>query len=228
MGRRWRFYKLSNKNYNNFENYEEDMIEDDGNIVIEHIEKYLGCIESSISEIVPGSRVSIDVNIIGPSKERNYFTLVTTGMCEYPMGFSTEDNEYKYAELLIKLPSNWKLDQESCKYEENYWPIKMLRLIGHLPHLYEGFISEEVIIPNRQANGTLVPFKSGTELSSIMLCVCEDIPPYIFDDGAKIDFYTLVPITVSEEELVGKHGSKKVMNMLKSKDIVDLERDYLV
>lgn len=104
----------------------------------------------------------------------------------------------------------------------------MLRLIGHLPHLYEGFISEEVIIPNRQANGTLVPFKSGTELSSIMVCVCEDIPPYIFDDGAKIDFYTLVPITVSEEELVGKHGSKKVMNMLKSKDIVDLERNYLV
>lgn len=218
---------MSNKDYDSFGDYEEDMIEDDGNVVVEHIEKYLGCIDSSINEIVPGSRVSIDVNIINPSKERNYFTLVTTGMCEYPMGFSVEDNEYKYAELLIKLPANWKLDQESCKDEENYWPIKMLRLIGHLPHIYEGIINEEVIIPNGQPGGTVIPFNNGTELSRIMICVSEDIPPYVFDDGAKIDFYTLVPITDLEEELVRKNGSNAVMHMLKSKDIVDLEREYL-
>ncbi|EKQ56081.1 MULTISPECIES: suppressor of fused domain protein [unclassified Clostridium] len=214
--------------YKDYDSYEEDMIEDDGNIVLEHIEKYLGCIDSSVSEIVPGSRVSIDTNIINPSKEKNYFTLVTTGMCEYPMGFSVEDNEYKYAELLIKLPANWKLDQESCKDEENYWPIKMLRLIGHLPHIYEGIINEEVIIPNGQPGGTVTPFKNGTELSRIMICVSEDIPPYVFDDGAQINFYTLVPITESEEELVRKNGSNAVMHMLKSKDIVDLGREYLV
>ncbi|WP_051560299.1 suppressor of fused domain protein [Clostridium beijerinckii] len=216
---------MSSKDY---ENYEEDMIEDDGDVVVEHIEKYLGCIDSSIYEIVPGSKVSIQVNVIKPSKEKNYFTLVTTGMCEYPMGFSTEDNQYKYAELLIKLPSDWKLDQESCKDEENYWPIKMLRLIGHLPHIYEGIVNEEVIIPNGQNGGAVIPFKNGTELSRIMICVSDDIPPYVFDDGAKIDFYTLVPITELEEELVRRNGSDAVMHMLKSKDVVDLDREYLV
>lgn len=194
---------MSNKDYDSFDGYEEDMIEDDGNIVVEHIEKYLGYIDSSISEIVPGSKVSIEVNVINPSKEKKYFTLVTTGMCEYPMGFSVEDNEYKYAELVIKLPSNWKLDEKSCK-------------------------DEEVIIPNGQPGGSVIPFKNGTELSRIMICVSEDIPPYVFDDGAKIDFYTLVPITELEEELVRKNGSNAVMHMLKSKDIVNLEREYLV
>ena len=104
----------------------------------------------------------------------------------------------------------------------------MLRRIGHLPHIYEGIVNEEVIIPNGQPGGAIIPFKNGTQLSRIMICVSEDIQPYIFDDGAKIDFYTLVPITDLEEELVRKNGSNAVMHMLKSKDIVDLEREYLV
>lgn len=57
---------------NNFNEFEEDMIEDDGSSIIAHIEKYLGCFEFTISEIIPGSKDSIDVNIINPSKDKNY------------------------------------------------------------------------------------------------------------------------------------------------------------
>ena len=61
-----------------------------------------------------------------------------------------------------------------------------------------------------------------------MLCKAEDIPPYVFEDGTKIDFFTLVPITIDEEPLVKEKGSNEVMHMLKSKDVVDLSREYLV
>lgn len=203
-----------------------EMKEDDGSKVINHIEKYLGSFNGCISEVVPGSKVSIDINIINPASERNYITLVTTGMSEYPMAYTS--GEYKYAELIIKLPTDWKLDQESCKDEENYWPIRMLRLLGHLPHLNPGYINEQVIVPHGEPDDAPYPFTERTWLSSLMLCKAEDIPPYVFEDGTKIDFFTLVPITIDEEPLVKEKGSNEVMHMLKSKDVVDLSREYLV
>lgn len=203
-----------------------EMKEDDGSKVISHMEKYLGKFNGTISEIVPGSKVSIDINIINPTPERNYITLITTGMSEYPMAYV--NGEYKYAELIIKLPPDWKLDQESCKDEENYWPIRMLRLLGHLPHLNPGYINEQVIVPHGQPDEPPYPFTEKTWLSSLMICKAEDIPPYVFEDGTKIDFFTLVPITIDEEPLVKEKGSNEVMHMLKSKDVVDLNREYLV
>lgn len=203
-----------------------EMKEDDGSKVINHIEKYLGSFNGCISEVVPGSKVSIDINIINPTSERNYITLVTTGMSEYPMAYTS--GEYKYAELIIKLPTDWKLDQESCKDEENYWPIRMLRLLGHLPHLNPGYINEQVIVPHGEPDDAPYPFTERTWLSSLMLCKAEDIPNYVFEDGTKIDFFTLVPITIDEEPLVKEKGSNEVMHMLKSKDVVDLSREYLV
>lgn len=200
--------------------------EDDGTKIKNYMQKYLGSFDGAISEIVPGSKVSIDINIINPTSERNYITLITTGMSEYPMEYV--DGEYKYAELIIKLPPNWKLDPESCKDEENYWPIRMLRLLGHLPHLNPGYINEQVIVPHGEPEEPPYPFTKKTWLSSLMLCKSEDIPSYVFEDGTKIDFFTLVPITVDEEALVKEKGSNNVMHMLKSKDVVDLERDYLV
>lgn len=202
------------------------MKDDDGLKVIGHIQKYLGEFNGTISEIVPGSKVSIDINIINPTSERNYITLITTGMSEYPMAYT--NGEYKYAELMIKLPTDWKLDRESCKDEENYWPIRMLRLLGHLPHLNPGYINEQVIVPHGDPDGPPYPFTEKTWLSSLMVCKAEDIPPYVFEDGTKIDFFILVPITIDEEALVKEKGSNEVMHMLKSKDVVDLSREYLV
>lgn len=200
--------------------------EEDGTKIINYMQEHLGEFNGTISEIIPGSKVSIDINIINPTPERNYITLITSGMSEYPMEYV--NGEYKYAELIIKLPHDWKLDEESCKDEENYWPIRMLRLIGHLPHLNSGYINEEVIVPHGEPDEPPYPFTEETWLSSLMLCKAEDIPPYVFEDGAKIDFFTLVPITIDEEPLVQEEGSNNVMHMLPSKDVVDLNRDYLI
>ncbi|MEX0155450.1 suppressor of fused domain protein [Clostridium butyricum] len=48
-------------------------------------------------------------------------TLVTNGMSSYPMRYSEKDNEFKYAELIIKLPSEWKLDEKNFKDEAYLW-----------------------------------------------------------------------------------------------------------
>ena len=216
--------KLEDDNADEVE--DDDMIEDDGEDIIEYMEKYLGDFDNEIEEIVPGSKVWIDINVINPTEERNYITLVTTGVSEYPM--ACVEGDYKYAELIMKLPSDWKLDKESWNNEEYYWPIKMMRLLGHSVHLSDGYINEKLILPHGKADEKPYPFSKDTLLSSLMVCKSEDIPPYVFEDGTKIDYFTLVPITKEEEQLVEEKGSNEVMHMLKSKDVVDLKRKYLV
>lgn len=43
-----------------------------------------------------------------------------------------------------------------------------------------------------------------------MLCESEDIPVLQPDDKTKVKFYTLIPITEEEKELVYEHGSEAV------------------
>ena len=196
------------------------------NKVTNYIEKYLGNIDETIREILPGSKVSININIIRPTKERNYITLVTSGMSEYSMGYSENDEENKYAELMMKLPPDWKLDESHCKSDTYGCPLRILRMIGHLPHNSEGYISERVIIPNGIQGDVPLPFHADTWLSAIMICKSEDIPSLNFEQNKRIDFFTVVPICDEEIELARKMGNNKFMNTLPMKDIVDEKRGF--
>ncbi|MDU4660348.1 suppressor of fused domain protein [Clostridium butyricum] len=89
--------------------------------MIDYIEKNLGKIDITIGKILSGRGVDIDINLIRPTKEKNYITLATNGMSSYPMRYSEKDNEFKYAELIIKLPSEWKLDEKNFKDEAYLW-----------------------------------------------------------------------------------------------------------
>ena len=58
--------------------------------------------------------IHIDICVIPPRKEHEYYTLVTMGMGAFKMPVP-EDDEYedlKRAELLVNLPSDWHLDRE--------------------------------------------------------------------------------------------------------------------
>ncbi|EEM18310.1 hypothetical protein bpmyx0001_8200 [Bacillus pseudomycoides DSM 12442] len=91
--------------------------------ILEHVTKYFGTIQNTISEIVPGSRVSVNIHIIPPSMNNDFVTLVTTGMSDAPMDYSNEESEFKYAELLLKLPSSWIVGKDNMGDQNYYWPV---------------------------------------------------------------------------------------------------------
>ena len=61
--------------------------------------------------------IHVDICVVPPSKERDYYTLVTMGMGAHRMNVPEELAEYKLerAELAIALPPDWKMDEESMK-----------------------------------------------------------------------------------------------------------------
>ena len=79
--------------------------------------------------------IHVDICIVPPTEERDYYTLVTMGMGAHRMNVPEELAEYKLerAELAIALPADWKLDQESMKDEKWYWPIRLLKSLARLP-----------------------------------------------------------------------------------------------
>lgn len=70
--------------------------------ICNHIEKYIGVIDNVFKEIISGV-LSIDILILDPTPERNFYTLITSGMSELPMTVPEGAEEYQYAEIMICL-----------------------------------------------------------------------------------------------------------------------------
>ncbi len=98
---------------------------------------------------------------------KDFVTLVTTGMSDEPMDYSNEESVFKYSELLLKLPSSWIVEKDNIKDQDLFWPLGWLRKVAHIPHIYNGWIEEGVILPNGEPPQ---PFASNTKLSCIMVC----------------------------------------------------------
>ncbi|MED0854217.1 suppressor of fused domain protein [Bacillus pseudomycoides] len=205
----------SNSSVTNYDNQSKQ------NQILEHVAKYFGSPVTTISEIIPGSRVGIHIHIIPPSKENHFIMLVTTGMSDYPMDNSEEASEFKYAELIQKLPVDWPMNKEDLMDQNIYWPLGWLRKTAHIPHSYDGWLTEGVILPNGEPPQ---PFASHTKLSCIMVCKVQEkgLEKLVTSQGEIINFYSLVPIYEEERRLALEKGYKYVLNKMNEKGITDI------
>lgn len=70
--------------------------------------------------------IHVDIFIVEPTAERNYYTLVTSGMGAHRMNVPKELAEYKLerAEIVVYLPADWNISDHE---EKNYWPLRWLK-----------------------------------------------------------------------------------------------------
>ena len=82
--------------------------------VEDHIKRTFGEFDHVFHELVSPD-IHVDICVVPPSDEKDYYTLVTMGMGAHQMNVPDELAEYKLerAELAIALPPDWKLDEES-------------------------------------------------------------------------------------------------------------------
>ncbi|EIT83645.1 ankyrin repeat family protein, partial [Fictibacillus macauensis ZFHKF-1] len=112
--------------------------DEDEDVILAQMAKHFGSVKNSIGEIIPGSKVAVTIHIIPSSEEHPFTTLFTTGMSDESMGYSIEEQAFKYAELLLKLPSDWPVEQGAMDDPAHFWPLTWLRQVAHIPHLYDG------------------------------------------------------------------------------------------
>ena len=178
-----------------------------------HIQQYFGKFENVFHEL-SSPDIHVDICVVPPSKERNYYTLVTMGMGAHRMNVPEELAEYKLerAELAIALPGNWKLKHEDLKNERWYWPIRLLKALARLPIVSDTWLGFGHTMDNEE------DFAKGTKLCAAMLTGPQDTEDgsevCILPSGEEVNFYQVIPLYREELEYKMEHDADALLDKM--------------
>lgn len=192
-----------------------------------HIEQHVGPIETVFHELVSDA-VHIDVHILKPTSESPYCRLITSGMSDLPMTTPEGLDVPSFAELMITLPADWRIDQDSFRSEEWYWPVRLVKSLALLPHKYATWLGLGHTMPN---GDPAEPFAPNTRLCGAILVppltTQDEFDTLVIDEEKTIQIYSVVPIYQAEMDLKLRKGSQALLERLDAKgitDIVDIDR----
>ena len=178
-----------------------------------HIQQYFGEFETVFHEL-SSPDIHVDICVVPPSSERNYYTLVTMGMGAHKMNVPEELAEYKLerAELAIALPKGWKLKQEDMKDDRWYWPIRLLKSLARLPIASDTWLgwghtmdNQEPFAPNTELCAAILTGPQGTEEGSE---VCT------LPGGEEVNFYQVIPLYRDELEYKLAHDADALLDKM--------------
>ncbi len=187
-----------------------------------HIEKHLGPVETVFHEIVSDT-VHIDVHVVRPTKDFPFIRLVTSGMSDLPMTTPDGPQIPRYVELLITLPADWRLDQESFEDEAWYWPVRLLKGLARLPHKHQTWLGWGHTVPN---GNPAEPYASNTKLCGAIVSPSVTVPNEFHEldipGHKRIVFYAAIPIYESEMNLKLRLGADELVDRLDRKGVTDV------
>lgn len=187
--------------------------EDEIDIIEKHIEHYYGNFEFVFHEKVSPD-IHVDICLIPPSEECNWYTLVTMGMGAHLMNVPNQlkEEQLERAELVICLPEYWKLDKEHLKDEKWYWPIRLLKELARFPGENNTWLGWGHTV---SYDG---PLSYTTELCASILInpPCGNVGgnTCTLPDGEKVNFYQVIPLYRDELEYKLKNGTQKLLDKM--------------
>lgn len=165
----------------------------------EHIRQYFG--EEDTIVVGRGqNRFAMDLFVIPPREEHEYYTLVTVGLSHQPLPNPITKKQQRL-EMVINLPKDWHMDTQEWANIKWFWPIRMLLDIA--THA----INEDIII----GPGSTIGLPEGeTYEMNTQLCCALMLFPGIFgrqsytcelSNGERVDFLQVIPLYKEEWQL---------------------------
>lgn len=163
--------------------------------------------------------IHLDILVIPPSEDRNYYTLVTEGLGAYQMNvpFFFENYDLNRAELVVYLPPEWNMNFES---KENAWIIEQLKYIARTPIRENSWIG----FGHRfsQDENATKPYADSTKFSSIILLNSIDADNEYLETNlpnkGKINFYQLFPLYKEEFAYLRENGIEALEKLFSEED----------
>ncbi|MCI8335917.1 MAG: suppressor of fused domain protein [Peptococcaceae bacterium] len=201
--------------------YEEEELE----AIDEHIASCFGDYANVFHEIVSPD-IHVDICLLEPTPERNYYTLITMGMGAHRMNVPTELAEYKLerAELLITLPPDWQVMDDA---EVWYWPIRLLKTLARMPITCDTWLGWGHSVDNQE------PFAENTELCGALLIdpqICGDEGDVcLLPNGEEVNFYQVLPLYRGEMDYKCDHNAEALLDAMAGVSyVVDIHRPSVV
>ena len=201
----------------------------DRKAVIAHFSEYFG---APVESIDTGGNVQI--HIISPSPEKNYYTLFTSGMSETPMAMPPGLEGYEYAELMLHLPADWVFNP---KERSTYWPVEWLKDLAYMPADESAWLFYGHTIPNGDA---AEPFAGNTGFGCFIVGTTNllkdeesrDAFSMLDIGGDKVVYcFTLFPIYKPEMEYKLQNTAQDLFALFEVhgvSDVIDVNRGSLV
>lgn len=190
--------------------------------IFDHIEAHLGKIETVFHEIVSDT-VHIDVHWVKPNDQFPFIRLITSGMSDLPMATPEGAGAPRYVELMISLPPDWKISEESFKDESWYWPVRLLKQLARLPHKYNTWLGFGHTIPNGDPPE---PYAPNTSLCGSIVLPSVSVPDGFntlsINADKEICFYSVVPLYEEEMNLKLRKGTDELLSLFGKKNINDI------
>lgn len=190
--------------------------------ISDHIEKHIGPIAMVWHELI-SDLVHIDVYQIAPTEDRPFWTLVTSGMSDLPMKAPEGREAFRFAELMICLPKEWGMKEPEFKLEENYWPVRWLKMMARFPHEYNTWLSYGHTIPNGDPAS---PFHESVPFECMMLALPRTVSTEFWElpirNDKMIRFFALMPLYPGEVALKLKQGAEAVERLFERHKISEI------
>jgi hypothetical protein len=188
----------------------------------EHVTRHIGVVEDVFHEF-SSPYVHLDVHHVAPTAARPYHVLVTSGMSEMPMNTPAAAERFRYAELMVCLPSWWCVSDGAFRDERWAWPVRWLKMLARMPHEYATWLAYGHTIPNGDPPA---PLASNTDLSAILLVPPVSLPVVAhqlqLDSTRTVHFWTLVPLHTDELSLKLSDGMEALLPLLDAGGITEI------
>ncbi len=190
--------------------------------ISDHIEQHCGKVETVMHELV-SDLVHIDIHWVKPTRERNYHTLVTSGMSDRPMLAPEQVAQCQYAELMLSLPPSWPLDDKSLEDGRNYWPIYLLKMLARFPHKFNTWLWWGHTMPN---GDPAEPYAEDTQLCCALLLspvrADEGFESLQINDEKTIHFFSIIPLYKEEIDLKLEKGAEALCELFEKHIVTEL------
>ena len=194
-----------------------------------HLDRLYGTGERWVLDEIVSPTIHLDIHVIPPSKDFDFARLVTSGMAERPMTVPDGFDMSPFAELTMALPATWPLKYEMFKDERVYWPIRLLKLLGRLPHDYSTYLWYGHTIPH---GNPPTPFADGTKLCCALvvppLMVPNGFSKFQVSGGREVNILGVIPIYEDEMRMKLEKGTDALYDMFAKapamSDVVDPKR----
>ncbi|MEU4713222.1 suppressor of fused domain protein [Micromonospora purpureochromogenes] len=197
----------------------------------QHIATHFGPVAFVLHEVA-SHLVGVHVYVVGPTAERPYQTLLTSGMSERPMTLPPGHDISPYAELMLCLPADWPLTEAALRDERTGWPIRVLKQVARLPHEYGTWIGEWHSVPNGDPP---LPYAPSTAFAGVVVTPMLNVPPQArtidVAGGTRINLLALVPLHPAEVVLKVSRGTDALIAALdrgRVSELLDPARPPLV
>jgi hypothetical protein len=188
----------------------------------EHIAVHFGGVRRVFHEILP-VRIHVDIHLVEPREGAEFFTAVTSGLSTLPMAAPPQYPQFRYSELFLCLPKDWKMEEEDFKQESNYWPFRCLKFLARFPHEYKTWIWLMHTIPN---GNPVRPFSDDTKLCCSLIAPPKRVPERAYrlriNKDKTIHFHSVIPIYKEEMEFKLKYGAEALLERFEKNGVDEL------